>query len=351
MRELSETEIDFIRDDIRRRGVFTETLADNLLDHLCCFIEEQQQDQRSFEQIYQQALEAFGQNGLQEVQDETLFLINQPHFKAMKKFMYISGAIASIFLLIASLMKVMHWPGASILFILAATLFIFLFLPYYIYTNYQEQTEKKGKMIAVLGIVTAVMLCLATVFKIMHWPGAAPMFIMFTVLFLVFLPLYILNGIRNPLTKSSSLSNGFLFASIGSFALLVSFRQPSQSTQETMKQIETNQQKLLLELKSNNSDEQTKAAFLSFNNAFDKIRTEFLSPDDESILGEGGTIDNVRLENLNKEISLAIQDLNAAMKEKTEWRIIQPVKIGSAVSGSVKFQLLQLQCNVNAASN
>ena len=69
MRSLTDEQIDFIADDIRIRGVFTQSLQEDLLDHICCFIEEQD-DERPFEEIYRRALDAFGQQGLQGIQDE-----------------------------------------------------------------------------------------------------------------------------------------------------------------------------------------------------------------------------------------------------------------------------------------
>src|SRR5687768_13927275 len=118
MRSLADAQIDFIAGDIRRRGVFSESLQEDLLDHICCYIEEQPDDERPFEEIYRQALDAFGQSGLQGIQDETLYLINQPYQKAMKKFAYITGSIASVALVCGALFKIMHWPGANLMLLI-----------------------------------------------------------------------------------------------------------------------------------------------------------------------------------------------------------------------------------------
>src|SRR5687768_15625888 len=103
MRSLADEQIDFIAEDIRRRGVFTTSLQEDLLDHICCYIEQQPDDERPFAEIYLQALEAFGQNGLQAVQDETLFLINRPYLTLMKTIAYFSGALASVSLILGAL--------------------------------------------------------------------------------------------------------------------------------------------------------------------------------------------------------------------------------------------------------
>ena len=185
MRNLTDEQIDFIADDIRIRGVFTQSLQEDLLDHICCFIEEQD-DERPFEEIYLRALDAFGQHGLQGIQDETLFLINQPYQNAMKKFAYITGAIASISLVAGALFKIQHWPGASLLLLVGTLTLSMFFIPYFFYVNLKEQTEKKSKVIAAFGLITALFLCAGALFKLMHWPGAIIMIGGFGLFFLIF---------------------------------------------------------------------------------------------------------------------------------------------------------------------
>lgn len=348
MPELNDEQIDFIWTDIRKRGVYTESLAQNLLDHICCFIEEQPDDGKPFGEIYSRALESFGQKGLHEIQDETLYLINKKHFIAMKKFMFLSGAVASVCLLIGSLMKLLHWPGAGILFISSAVLFIFLFIPYYIFSNFQEQTEKKGKLIAVLGTVSAALLCIGTVFKIMHWPGASAILILFVLSFLIFLPLYLINGLRNPLTKTSTLSNGFLFASIGSFALLSSFRQPSQSTSEAMQKIQKDEQALLVQISNLQSDEKSKTAFFKFNSAFEKLIVTIDQSYPNSIPGEGSVVEKEMVSQINADAKTAVDALNKSMENTAGWKPVVFTPVRNAIAGNIKFQLIQFQCKVAA---
>ena len=145
MRSLAEEQVDFIAEDIRKRGVFTPTLQEDLLDHICCYIEEQPDDERPFEAVYRQALEAFGHEGLQAIQDETLFLINQPYFNAMKKFAYITGALASTLLLVGAFFKIMHWPGANLSLIIGTVTLAMFFIPYFFYVNLKEQSERKSQ--------------------------------------------------------------------------------------------------------------------------------------------------------------------------------------------------------------
>ncbi len=345
MRNLTDEQIDFIAEDIRIRGVFTQGLQENLLDHICCCI-EQQEDERPFEEVYRQTLDAFGQSGLQGVQDETLYLINQPYFSKMKKIAYFLGTVASISLICGALFKVMHWPGANAMLIVGTLTLTFLFLPYFFYMQFKEQTEKKGKAIATIGMITAGLLCMSALFKIMHWPGAAVMIIGFTLLFVIFLPLYMINGIRNPLTKVSSISNGFLFASIGGFMMLLSFNNPSKALTDSMVTIQEKQEQLLASIQANNNN----AALSSFVTACDKAIVAEPNSSGNSTVGIGDPVDGQSLDNINLALSAAVAKLNSDMRTDSTWKPMVLEPLTPALYGSVKFQVLQLetQAYVNA---
>lgn len=348
MRSLTDEQIDFIADDIRIRGVFTQSLQEDLLDHICCFIEEQD-DERPFEEVYRRALDAFGQQGLQGIQDETLFLINQPYQNAMKKFAYITGALASILLITGAFFKIMHWPGANICLIVGTVTLSMFFIPYFFYVNLKEQTEKKSKVVAGIGLTTAMLLCASTLFKMMHWPGAMMMFVLFAGSFLVFLPVYIMNGVRNPLTKVSSISNGFLFAAIGGFVMLMSFQQPSKSVTDSLNVIEANQNALLLEMKNQltNSDASamTKQSIEQFITACDNA-IKSIDNGDVGVVGNGAPVTPEQLNTLNAQLSEATASLNNSLSADSTWTPIKFTPIDFTLYGSAKFQVEQLQASV-----
>ena len=55
---LSEQQVSFILDDIRRNGIETEELQFNLLDHICCVVENEMSPDMSFEEVYGNVLPA-----------------------------------------------------------------------------------------------------------------------------------------------------------------------------------------------------------------------------------------------------------------------------------------------------
>ena len=50
---ITDEQIEYILNDIRRNGVEMEDLQLNLLDHICCIMEQELKETDDFEQFYQ----------------------------------------------------------------------------------------------------------------------------------------------------------------------------------------------------------------------------------------------------------------------------------------------------------
>ena len=75
MYKLKDQHIDFILNDISARGVTIEDLQYNLLDHICCIIENNLEENGDFENFYQRTVQSFFKKDLKEIEDETISLI------------------------------------------------------------------------------------------------------------------------------------------------------------------------------------------------------------------------------------------------------------------------------------
>jgi len=123
----------------------------------------------------------------------------------MKKFIYIIGIVSANLLLYGALFKVMHWPGASILLVLAIFTFCFIFLPLSLRSNYLEQEIRNNKWLYIVTFIVFSVCLIGALFKIMHWPGAGVLLLVGVPLpFLLFLPVYLYHT-RKP--KGQSLMN------------------------------------------------------------------------------------------------------------------------------------------------
>ncbi len=72
---ISDQQIDFILDDISRHGIKTESLRQNLLDHICIIIEQNLGPGENFETFYAATIKTFYKTELKEIEEETIFLI------------------------------------------------------------------------------------------------------------------------------------------------------------------------------------------------------------------------------------------------------------------------------------
>ena len=211
MYEITKQDVDFILDDIRRNGIEIDELQQNLLDHLCCVIEQEMPPESDFREFYRSIIPRFFKRELREIQDETELLLTFKHYYAMKKTMIYSGAIASAIFLMGSIFKLMHWPGAGIMLVLGIGILSLLFLPLLFILKVKEEKSTKDKMIIGIATLFGVLISLATLFKVQHWPGSRALWLSsLGTLFFVFLPVYFFSGIKNAETKVNTIVSSIL---------------------------------------------------------------------------------------------------------------------------------------------
>jgi len=216
---LSEQQIEYILNDIRRNGVEMEDLQLNLLDHICCIIEQNLKDGDDFEDFYRKTVKQFCKHELWEIEEETIILLTIKNYYVMKKSMIISGTISVVALLFGSFFKVMHWPGASVLLLLGIVTLSFVFLPLMFLLKVKEPTNSQSKVVIGVGTLLGILLCISTLFKIMHWPGSSPLWLIcIGCSFFLFIPLYFFTGIRKPETKANTIVTTIIL--IGATGLL-----------------------------------------------------------------------------------------------------------------------------------
>jgi hypothetical protein len=230
MYTVSEQQIEYILNDIRRNGVEMEDLQLNLLDHICCILEQNLKDGDDFESFYQKTIKQFYKKHLWEIEEETITLLIFKNYYAMKKSMIVSGTISVIALLFGSFFKIMHWPGASPMFLLGIGTMSFVFLPLLFFMRNKEPGTGRDKIITGLGVLMGMLLCISTLFKVFHWPGSSVLWIITSAFSIfIFIPIYFFNGIRNPETKTNTIvTTVILIGATGLLFTLTSLR-PSKT--------------------------------------------------------------------------------------------------------------------------
>ena len=206
MYQLSEQQIDYIFNDISARGVEMESLQQNLLDHLCCIIENNLEENGDFESFYQKTIKTFYKDALWEIEEETLLLLTFKNYYTMKKIMIVSGTFSAAVMSIGIFFKFMHWPGAAFCILLGIVVSSLVFLPLLFTLKAKEKQSTKDKLILGLATASGILISFAVLFKIMHWPGANMMGLIFVIIMLVlYIPLYFFSGIKNPDAKVNTI--------------------------------------------------------------------------------------------------------------------------------------------------
>ncbi|MDF2452371.1 MAG: hypothetical protein K0S26_1875 [Bacteroidota bacterium] len=216
MYRISDTQIDYILNDISARGVEMESLQQNLLDHVCCIIENNLDENGDFESFYQKTIKTFYKDALWEIEEETIQLLTFKNYYTMKKLMIYSGTLSVLGFIAGSIFKIMHWPGANAMLLFSMVIISFVFLPLLFVLKSKEHTRKRDKLIIALGTGFGILFCVSTLFKIQHWPGANALWLItLGMLMLVFIPIYFFTGIRNAETKINTIITTIILIAAG----------------------------------------------------------------------------------------------------------------------------------------
>ncbi len=237
---ITDAQIDWMLDDFRARGITRISLQQDLLDHVCCIIEQSLEDNGDFEGCYHTAIATFYKERLGEIETETLLLLTFKHYYAMKKIMIVSGALSVAAFITGSFFKLMHWPFAAVLLFLGILSFCFLFLPLMLVLKIREETPVREKVIFSLATLLCITYFMSMLFKVQHWNGSSVLwYATLAITFFVFIPAYFITGIRNPETRfNTTVTTILLVAFTGIQFMMTALRKPEapQATIQVVQQ-------------------------------------------------------------------------------------------------------------------
>jgi hypothetical protein len=197
--------LDRIRGDLVRRGLSYEPLVDDLLDHVCCMLEDAMKAGSDFDTSYKEVLETIGDKRLPEIQHHTLLNLDKKYQK-MKNFTYLSGITSVLLIFVGAFFKWMHFPGAAAIFSLGILISVLVFLPLYFISSYREQTEKMKPVLFIAGYLILATMLTGILFKIMHWPASGILITMgIGLIILLVLPYYLITNYRKQEEKKNSI--------------------------------------------------------------------------------------------------------------------------------------------------
>ena len=220
MPELSLYNIDQISNDVRREEITFSHLLDELIDHICCDVENEMQKGMPFSEAYRKVRQKIGSaRRLKEIQEETLYAVDTKYRK-MKNTMKISGIVGTLMLGFASIFKIMHWPGASVLLIAGAFTLAFIFLPSALGILWKETHSSKRLFLYLSAFFTGMFFLMGIIFKVQYWPGAYVILIVGAMISIfLFIPALTVSRFRDPEGKSK---HGIYIAGAAGLIFLIS---------------------------------------------------------------------------------------------------------------------------------
>ncbi|MDR2927473.1 MAG: hypothetical protein LBV41_04640 [Cytophagaceae bacterium] len=169
MSVLSELQIERITNTVNRSSIKSADLKEDLIDHLCCIVEDEMQKGTDFEIALQGALQRMCPDGLNPIQNETLFLLTSKSRKRIDNIVRVSGLIAITGVLATVIMKALHLPFAQLALLITVAVALLLFLPAIIVRTLKLVSGKK--VFHLFGIAGVALLAAAALFALCHFPG------------------------------------------------------------------------------------------------------------------------------------------------------------------------------------
>lgn len=310
MYNLTDEQIDFISNDITKRGIETEDVRDNILDHVCCIIEHEMSLEEDFYVFYEQTIARFYTRNLREIEEETKNLITFKYYYAMRRTLKITAIATSLLIISGGIFKFQHWPGAAVLLFSGLILFSLVFLPLNIILKFRDDQEKENRMIMLVGFLTASVGTIGILFKVMHWPTANILFYGSFIAFLVlFIPLYFYTKFRQTETKFTAIMNTtFMIAACGMLFALVNLRS-SVALEESVLSMDTFQLENIHKLENANAlvysahpelaTDRVKMISAELNTLIKSISSNLISKSNGEPDGSSGEIGRADLKNPN----------------------------------------------------
>jgi len=191
MTGLSDEQVGAIADHIKKGGVTNAELIDDLLDHYCCFIENEMALGTGFEIAYQKAFKAITPNGTLEIQEELYLVLNLKQ-TIMKRFTYSSSFIAAFCISAGMTLKVQHWTGGRQL--LLAGLLALIVTCITLLSNSLKHVKNHSLAYntrVLTGFTSGLLIAIGGIIKMLQWPGSDIVMVTgLMVLNFVFLPLF-----------------------------------------------------------------------------------------------------------------------------------------------------------------
>lgn len=195
--KLKEEHEEKIRRRVLRHHFSLDRLADDLIDHLYCYLHEHGKADRDFDKQLEEAIHLMAPQGMDSIEKETFYLLNFNRMILMKRFIFVLGLLSTMAFSSGVIFKIMHWPGANVLMGAGSLVALLIFLPLWAFDRLKYRMVQKplDKWKLALGLSSGVLLGLGSTMEALHLMGAGVTLICGAFLFIIgFLPLFFLSS-------------------------------------------------------------------------------------------------------------------------------------------------------------
>lgn len=166
---LKNEHITIIEEFVAGSGISYSHLGCDLTDHICCDIEQEIENGSTFETAFAKVKEQIGIEGLKQIEEQTILLINQNYILMKKMMKILAITIVSSFGL-GAVMKTVHLPGASLLILLGLALVIGGYIPLLFLSRNKEDLDRKNVAINISGYIASTVFAADLLFYLFNWP-------------------------------------------------------------------------------------------------------------------------------------------------------------------------------------
>ena len=172
--KLTSKQEDIIEASVKNKGIQLPSLQDDIIDHLCCVVENQLGKGKEFDQLLEEAIADIAPHGLKDIQRQTIFLLNAKRIIIMKKVMYSIGFLGALSLTAGVVFKLFWYPGANTLFTIGMVTLLLIFIPLVAFDRYKVAISKtlSERLKIIIGAIAAVIAGITGIFKMLHLQGA-----------------------------------------------------------------------------------------------------------------------------------------------------------------------------------
>ncbi len=172
---MTDAQVEYVEESISKSNIKNSLLKNDLLDHMCCLIESELAKGKSFDKAFEKAYNQTSPNGYDEIERETVFLLNRNKLMNMKRLTFLSGFVFSLTLVAGVYMKILHFQGAGMTMGIGLVGFLFIFFPLMLLNQYHSVANQimTERIRLITGLLSMFLIPLGTVMKFLHLPGAA----------------------------------------------------------------------------------------------------------------------------------------------------------------------------------